>query len=273
MWNMEASRTKLRMRYNEGLSLVEVLIALAVGSIVVMGVASLIFASLRLYGTSNANVELQNESQTAMNLVVDTVMGAKGLCMKVPENNTDNTNCILLGEYLVVEVAGQYSVRFNGTVVAFSETKNEMYLIDLADDEADFPDKDGDYCILAGLGSDKEVVQRAGLDRVIAHVDDLINDNKVRPWLMSRYVTSCRFTLPEDTLSKGTNNTGDEVYYFLEPISLHIELGFEYKYNNKTATRKLEDDAAIRSRLKNIYIHDTRFDDASWAGIREFKRR
>ena len=47
---------------NRGLSLVELLVAFAVSAIVLSGLAYLMINVLNLFGRTNVNVELQNES-------------------------------------------------------------------------------------------------------------------------------------------------------------------------------------------------------------------
>ena len=59
---------------NKGFSLVELLVALAVSSIVLTALGYMIITGLKLYGRNNAHVEVQSEAQTAMNLILDNIM-------------------------------------------------------------------------------------------------------------------------------------------------------------------------------------------------------
>ena len=62
------------------MTLVELLVAFAVSAIILAGLSYIIFSVLQFYGRANANVEIQNESQTSLNLVIDTILSAKGAC-------------------------------------------------------------------------------------------------------------------------------------------------------------------------------------------------
>ena len=107
---------------NRGLSLVELLVAFAVSAIVLSGLAYLMINVLNIFGRTNVNVELQNESQTAMNLVIDNIMDAGGLCMietdhvPVPGDTGNTPACVLLGK-LTISDADYESVSFVGDAV------------------------------------------------------------------------------------------------------------------------------------------------------------
>lgn len=77
--SFKSGKKDSKVKYdNRGLSLVELLVAFAVSAIVLSGLAYLMINVLNIFGRTNVNVELQNESQTAMNLVIDNIMDAGG---------------------------------------------------------------------------------------------------------------------------------------------------------------------------------------------------
>ncbi len=255
----------------------ELLVALAVSSIVLVGVSYLIFTSLRLYGTGNANVEIQNESQTVLNLVLDNVMEATGVCMIVPDSG--NTDLILLGDFVVYEYDDKYRAVFVGTALAYMEAVNEMYLIDVA--EAGLPLLGGganyaNYCLLVDGCASKEEAASEGLARVHDFIFGVGGmDAAARlPWLMGQFVSSCRI-VPANTADfiekkqEYLNGTTEFQYYYTEPFTLQVNLGFDLVYNNKHVTRRLEDDVAVRSRMKSIYID---IEDKGW-GMKEYKHQ
>ena len=85
------------------MSLVELLVAFAISSVILAGLTYMMVTSLKLYGRTNANVDAQNEAQTALNLVVDSVMSAKGVCMAETDparvaSYPDEIVCALFGD-------------------------------------------------------------------------------------------------------------------------------------------------------------------------------
>ena len=75
---MEYTNTTKRLN-NEGFSLVEVLVALAVSGIVVVMIAALMTNGSFLFKTENSKINLQNEMQLVNNYVSETILEAKTL--------------------------------------------------------------------------------------------------------------------------------------------------------------------------------------------------
>lgn len=284
MLNMEAKRKFKMNRYkNLGFSLVEILVALAVSAILITGLSYILFTSLRLYGTNNANVEIQNESQQVLNLVADTILEARGVCMKIPDTD-DDTECILLGDLIIQKDAvnlNKYEALFSGVAIVFMGAPvNEMYMVDLPDAVHGPIGAGGDYANYCRLAENEDTVAeaaQASLVKIRGYVYGM-SDNARRPWLMGRFVESFVITPTNglQDLKKETvyyvNGSFEDKYYFMEPITLHIDLGFEYQYNNRTITRSMEDDIAVRSRLKTIYVEENESNGSSGRGMVEYKR-
>ncbi len=269
----------MKKKDNKGFSLVELLVAIAVSSIVISGLSYIIFTTLKLYNNNNANAEIQNESQTVLNLVTDSIMEAQGICMKLPKSGED-TDCILLGDLVVVEDishSGQYAVLYYGAAIVFMKAEEddgsgevvpvrEMYLVDVQDLGFDLlVDEDSEYdqyCQLIDNCDSEEDAAAQSLEKVKEEVYEMSAEEKL-PWLMGRFVTGCIITPSEgmDALPMATvlhvNADPEDKYYFVEPYTLHIRLQFEYRQENSRAvTRVIEDDIAVRSRLKEIYVED-----------------
>ena len=73
---------RLRKLNNKGLSLVEVLVALAIASIVATLIMSLVTSGSRFYRKQSNSIDLQNELQETSNKVADALMEATELYVK-----------------------------------------------------------------------------------------------------------------------------------------------------------------------------------------------
>lgn len=260
------------MNNSKGFTLVELLVAIAVSSLVLAALGYLIITGLKLYGKNNAHVEVQSEAQTTMNLIVDNVMEAQGICAVNPAAGAD-TDCMLLGDLVIEESAGSYNAFFNGNAVVTDidglgddgEPLREMYLVSFPND--DFPEDGGKagYCrLVSGVsksGSDAEgQVAFDAWEKVLDYVRNELNETDRIKWLLARNITSCRMEIDRLTRDyyKETmyywNGETEEIYYFKEPVTVNIDLALEYDYGNGTITRTLSDSAAIRSRLEKVYI-------------------
>lgn len=272
----------MRKNDNRGLSLVELLVAFAVSTIVIAGVSSLIFSSLKLYGINNANVEIQNESQVALNLVIDNIMEASGVCMSIPDGNAD-TECILLGDLVIQEdrnEADMFEALFAGAAIVFIKSEDpdvsgdpgepvkEMYLLEMQKVDG-IPLAVGDpnysdYCRLVYEMGSKEEAASEALKYVRRFVRDMSEGERLY-WLMGKYVSSCVIRpadeagafFSETTEYVNINYPSEVKDYFVEPFTLHVKLGFEYEQQTRIITRTMEDDIAVRSRLKEIYVEDS----------------
>ncbi len=288
-------RGRLTTRYGSGgFSLVEVLVAIAVAAVLMLGIASLLFSSLRLYGRGNANAEIQNESQRVLNLTMESVMEAQGLCMRIPDPGA-NTVALLLGDFQIEQQASNTFVAFfRGVVLGYAAASQEMLLIDL--EVTDFgtvaSGNYAGYCQLASGGS-VEAAAAAALVAVEDFIGDMSADERL-PWVMGQGVTgfSVRPALGppgfEATAATewvmrtpaGLTNTGDPEpplrqvtttfvnasipprveYFYTEPLTLRVSLRLTNNtYNTSNTlpvTRDIMDDVAVRSRLKTIYVQD-----------------
>lgn len=262
------------MKDNRGVTLVELLIAFVVGSLVLVALGYLLMTGLRLSGRNNAHVEVQSEAQTTMNLILDNVMEAGGICMINPASG-DDTQCVLLGDLVVEETSGSYDVWFKGNAVVTriddpdsnGIPTRKMYLVAFPND--DFPSDSGKagYAKLISnvTKSEASEAERAGAaakDALVA-VDDYVNglDEDARTkWYLARYITGCRMEVDRaDTdYEKETiyywNGSQEDIYYFKEPVTVKVVLDLEYDYGSGIVTRALEDSATIRNRLDKVYL-------------------
>lgn len=254
------------MKNNEGMTLVELLVAFAVSAIVLASIATIIFACLRMYGRTSANLEIQNEAQTAINLITDNVMGAKGICMKVPASG-ENTKCIPFNPILILKVGSDYNAYYKGTALLTNiegldsngNPTEEIYLADFPNDDyaADYSYDGENYCtLITGAVSEETAAALA-----FARLEDYRLTLDREMWLLSKHVTSCvvepvRTTdFFVDTIYYEGGAT-EKINYFKEPLTLRVSLAYDKDYGKAQVMGNLEDEVSVRSRLKSVFIDD-----------------
>lgn len=244
---------------NKGFSLVEILVALAIGTVLLASVASLIMISLQIYANVNANAEIENESQRVMNLVTDTIMSAEGVWMKIPPqidaDTSGDTQHILLGELRVderVEGAGiqfTVSIKDQGMIISYvknngTEDVNEMYLTKVGSDtvfnQTVQKEVSPNYYALAQITisgttpgkitlADKKRGRTQAIDEGFRVMDTFlkkelgIGTNQGKPWLMGSFVDAFSISLP----NKGEELKEKEVEY----INSTPDSEKEYEYS------------------------------------------
>lgn len=292
MWNMNKGNNG--MKDNRGVTLVEVLLAFAVSAIVLSAISAIIFTCLQMFGRTSANVEVQNEAQTAMSLLTDNIMDASGICMNTPAAG-NSTDCMLLDKLVVQEqTGGGYEAFFSGsalvtdidTLDSNGRPYREIYLVEFpnAGYVASYtePETGKAYCQLVTGAVSPETAAEAALTEVKNYILSMDRGDRTM-WLLSRYVTSCRVeparTEPtetdftEETVHYGDGST-EVIFYFQEPLTLRISLVFESNYGNGDVTGNLEDEVSVRSRMKTVFIN-TGVDLGLGNGIamREYRRK
>lgn len=265
------------MKDNRGLSLVELLVAFAVGSIVIAALGYLIILGLRMSGRNNAHAEVQNEAQTTMNLILDSIMESQGICVVNPAPGSD-TECVLLGDLMIEEDGSSYDAYFRGnaivtdidTIGADGNPIRRMYLVSFPNDNFG-PDasKPGYAKLLdnvsksaASLAEERGAVALDAWTAVRDYTLGLSEADRTI-WLLARCITGCRIEVERFggtdsdyyTETEHYFNGSSETYYYYEaPVTLRVTLDLEYDYGSGQVTRNLEDSAAIRSRLDQVYV-------------------
>lgn len=250
------------MKDQRGMSLIELLIAFAIAAIVMTGLGYMIFSSLSLYGRNNANVEVQNEAQTSMNLILDTIMEAGGLCTVGQDGLLDNT-CIILGKTFFEEQASGYTMYSNGYALVYDPALGEIYLISLPGSsfstatfgtEAPSDVAEFDYTML-GNGSTKEEAAAASITMIKDVVSGLSQEERL-PWLLGKNVTGCSIQPANYNSAPQSfeDEEGNTKLSYEPPYTITVEIHFEIDYKQATATRDLTDDATIRNRMNSIYV-------------------
>lgn len=250
-----------RKKDNQGFSLVELLVAFAVSAIVLAGLGMLMINVMNMYARTNANVELQNESQTAMNLVIDNVMDATGLCMieasalPIAGDASNQPVCVLLGQ-LTVNEADYGKCTFVGDAIIWDPQSREVYI-------KTFRDKTEGELDTAGAASQSEAAIKA-VAKVQEQVLSLTKEEKLE-LLLARHVTvfdlrpSSYYTFPDAETKMDPDNPSGTlgVHYYQNPmvLSLHMEFEMEYQNGKPPLTREMDEDIAIRNRMPYLYLY------------------
>lgn len=105
-----------RRRNNKGMSLLELVIAMAISAIVILMIVSFISAAFRVFRKTNDEVNLQMEAQTAINQLANILMEAKKV-----EKST------IVERYRIdnIDLAG-----YSDYAIVFDDSANELYLVE-----------------------------------------------------------------------------------------------------------------------------------------------
>ncbi|MBQ8598369.1 MAG: prepilin-type N-terminal cleavage/methylation domain-containing protein [Lachnospiraceae bacterium] len=249
MWNT----SNLKNKNNSGMTLVELLVAFAVSAIVLVGLSSIIFSVMQFYGRSNAHVEIQNESQTSLNLVIDSIISAKGVCFIEEDASaidpaTDHLSCALFGEILLDDT-GTKAMTFRGEAIFWQPKYREMYLMSGTFDLGTYTDET--QAPLEALTAMKGKLPALQEDRI--------------PYLMAQDVTVFELRGMDECFVAPINKPEEEMteeekkqagkHYFENPLIIHINIEFEDEYQTgRVITRQIDDNVSVRNRLDHIYV-------------------
>lgn len=238
---------------NRGASLTELLVAFAVSAIVLSGIAYILITSLRVSGKNNAGAEVQGEIQTTINLMMDELMEAEGICMQLPSAG-GNTDCLLTGEMKIEKEGSSYVFYYKGNALAadYSAGSGSLYLAEFPNET--YGEVSGGYCKLGTAVSKQDCIADA-IGTVKGYVMGLSAEERLR-YLLGRDVTACviqpEFTYGEKTVTeRGVAVTRQ---YFEEPLIFSITLKVESDYGDGTVERELEDRVSVRNRIENICL-------------------
>lgn len=238
---------------NKGLTLVELLLTFAISAIVLSGLAYMLVTSLKLSQRNNANVEVQSEVQTAMNLIIDNIMEAQGICLKVPASGV-TTDCILFGETSIRKIGSEYVFYYKGNAVVADITsgRGELYLIEFPNET--FPAEADGYCKIDAAVNELDCVSRS-IEKIKDDITNLPEDQRIK-WLMAQNITGFTITPCSEYGEETVVENGVDVIknLYTETFTLKITLSAESDYGFGKTTRVLNDKAAVRSRMSKIYV-------------------
>lgn len=134
------------LKNNRGISLVEFLVAVAIGGVVLAGVALLIVQGINGYKTQTIISQLQSEANITLNQISDNIMEA--MVVSIENDNNGNTILVSLKENVV------YTFDTEKGIIYQKKNVDEPPKVVLCEDVADFKVK---------IISDSIVVDESGI--------------------------------------------------------------------------------------------------------------
>lgn len=111
-------RDKAMKDNNKGLSLVEIIVAIAIGSIVLTAVMLLIVQGVKSYRTQSTKASLQNDVNIALNQISDNIM--EGTCLTI--SNLTNSEGDVYTSYFQIKENMYYVYEPEEEILYLSET-------------------------------------------------------------------------------------------------------------------------------------------------------
>lgn len=231
------SRVKLN---NNGLSLVELIVAISMGVIISGAIAALITFAIRMYRNESVNTEMQYELQSNLNMMMDEIMGASvfvikqngGVTITTPPDEppkTPYTKYALFGN--IYTPSGSTDKKIKGVIFVSSDpvAGDEDFKVYMDRFDEAFP---GSYTDLKGFAAAK-----AG----ISGVQYLLGEN------VTQFVIR-----PQGGL------TGAAPYEYTNPIDVGVKLSFAKKgWGEKKYQKHVDDVAYLRNRVTDsIYVDE-----------------
>jgi len=236
---------------NKGLSLVELIVAISIGTIVSGAIAALMTFAIRMYRNESVNVSAQYELQTNVNQIMDTIMGANCFVIQSvsaespsPESEEESES----ESEASVSPAGRvtrYAAfgKFDGStfdgVVFVSGTEN--------------PAGSGRFNIYMDRGVWSGSDAKTAVAEPVEYITNAMSTTP-NQYLLGEGSTLFRIEPKILTESPKTYvNITPEGYK--NPLSIEVELNFQKDAQGKVVDKHVKDEALIRNRISTpIYI-------------------
>lgn len=212
---------------NQGLSLVELIIAISIGVIVSGAIAALITFSLRMYNNENVNASMQYELQTNINMMMDEIMGASALVVEQNTGSTPGTTIspddtgipytkyALFGNpNVIIKVGSVYKKYFKGVIFVSSPAEDGKFKVYMKEVDTK----------AAAVAMNTTIDLKALASSAYDDVDDYFptpGTTVTSPYLLGENVTQFVMIPDPDGHFDSTNKTYDN------PIGVKVELQFE----------------------------------------------
>ena len=235
---------------NKGLSLVELLVAIAISVIVAGSIASLITFAIRMYRNESVNTSMQYELQTNLNMIMDEIMGAQTMIIAqnsgVGVADTDKgpyTDYALFGNFNAEfeHEGGSVGKGFKGVIFVSSSAgtdhKFKLYMNRIAKETT-----------IADTLADRKAFAEGEKTAVLAAPEKyLLGEN------LTRFVI-----IPDpDNISFKDDTKAESGHSFTNPVSVKVELNFEDKgWAGKEINKHVNDSTYLRNKVTdNIYVN------------------
>lgn len=217
---------------NKGYSLVELIVAVAVGMILSGSIAGLLAFAVRQYRNESMNVSTQYEIQTNVNQITDAIVSSQG--MVIGQNAAGSpayTDYAAFGDF-IQQADG--TVVFDGVVfVAGAPDSNNRFNI--------YMDR-----VSGQSGATSAAAVSATVSNIKSHMSDDPN-----PYLLGKEASEFKI-VPNDKIIDDVNCT------YNNPIVVDVSLAFEKDGSNKVIRKEVTDEAYMRNTVKvDVYVGQT----------------
>lgn len=175
------------MRNNKGFSLIELLVTIAISSVVLLMISYMLVQGTTLFKDENEDIDIQNEAQIVRNQITEALMSAKSV---------------------IVVDAGDDLVIYTGSV---DETDNRL--------EAEKSGSGG-----ASEVTTERIITYKKEDGTL-YISSTLSSATSEGNMLSNYVTGMSISFNEDC-KRTTGEEGTESYeeYYVNPLSVDIEI-------------------------------------------------
>lgn len=230
------------MKDNRGITLVELIVSIAIFSVVAAILAGITGLILKFYSSEKMDSGMQYEGQMALNTVMDSVMQTQGIAIVNGDvtvedlNGNDVTKTVTKGLFL-----GEFT--FSGSTCHFTG-------------KAVFGAYDADVASLYV----EQYTDFTGTDTVNDTMTNMANEfflkseDYQKSHLLAERVTSMLVEPSPGSISTGDVSAGGSFFY--NPFSVDITIVMEARTQKGIETQKVTDRVMVRNTLDVVYYGD-----------------
>lgn len=225
------------MKDNRGITLVELLVSMAIFSIVAAILASIVNMAIKFYSSEKVDAGMQYESQIALNMVMDGVMQTNGIAIvndtitrpdvTGSSASVEVTKGLFLGRFYTVD--SKY--HFAGRVILGDYDNRVLYVVEYADFEG-------------------EADVNSTMNKIATEFNGK-SDTEKKSHLLAECVDVFLIEPAPGSISSGDASSGGPVFF--HPFSVDITLVMEARTQGGIETQRVTDRAMIRNTLDVVY--------------------
>ena len=225
---------------NEGVSLVELLVAIAVGAIVSASIAGLIVITTRMYSNESTNIAGQHELQTTLNQTVDSAESAQWFTLSQEMNGSDVVNTKYAAFGKLKGAAG--ALKFEGEIFTDNYTGS------------------GKFNVYMNRYSDLAVGSETNADSAISGAADTIRGKE--QYLLGEGATKYVVALDTSANRFTTFASAVDGYNgcYENPLAVKVSIEFTKKSMTGEVTKHVEDMVSFRNRIdKTLFVNSKKY--------------
>lgn len=210
---------------NKGFSLVELVVAMGIGSLVLLMISIILVRGTNLFRAENNEVNMRNDYQIIRNQLDESIMEAKSLVIEsidIPDEDEDDI-VIYTG---IIDT----SIRERSFILDGAQTTEKVIYYD---------------------ASDNSIYISASFVTLFDSVDtgNFVEGNKICD-IVSDF--KLEVVSDETTMRTEIDREGNETTYYLNPVRVNITLGLESKKSDVSSTYTVN----LRNKIKEIAFYD-----------------